>query len=290
MYIDLFGNKRYKVNLHTHTTLTDGRATPAEVTGRYRSEGYDAIALTDHWFFGESDESDDFTVLSGAEYNVGGIDCGKGVYHILCIGSRTAPTVKKSMSPQQVIDEIRRVGGMVVLAHPAWSLNTPEAILSLRGVEATEIYNSVSGVQMSRRADSSVIVDMLATKGCYLPLIAADDAHYYDGSDDCVSWIMVNAKDCTRRHLLSAIRDGDFYATQGPEVHLWREDDEFVVRSSPVSEIVFQSNAAWTRRVFSGDGITEARYKPNPCETYIRVEVTDAAGKRAWTNIIPISK
>lgn len=290
MYIDLFGKIRYKVNLHTHTALTDGKAYPSEAIERYRSEGYDAIALTDHWFFGEGDESSDFTVLSGAEYNVGGIDCGEGVYHILCIGARTAPSVKKTMSPQRVIDEIRRVGGMVVLAHPAWSLNTPEAIMALRGVEATEIYNSVSGVQMSRRADSSLIVDMLATKGCYLPLIAADDAHYYDKSDDCVSWIMVEAEDCTRDRLLPAIRRGDFYATQGPEVHLWREGDEFVVRSSPVSEIVFQSNAAWTRRVFTGDGITEARYIPNPCETYLRVEVMDSDGKRAWTNIIPISK
>ena len=36
--------------------------------------------------------------------------------------------------------------------------------------------------------------------------------------------------------------------------------------------------------------LTNGRATPDPCETYIRVEVMDERGKRAWTNIIPISK
>jgi len=288
MYIDRYGKTRYKINLHTHTTLTDGRATPAEVVKRYRSMGYDAIALTDHWFFGAEDETPDFTVLSGAEYNINGNDCRDGVYHILCIGAKAAPAVKKAMPPQKIIDEIHRVGGLVVLAHPAWSLNEPEAIAKLRGIDAIEIYNSVSGVQMSRRPDSSLIVDMLGARGIFYPLLAADDAHYYDGSDDCVSWIMVEADDCSRERLLPAIREGKFYATQGPEIHLFHEGDTFVVKCSPVSEIVFISNATWTPRAFKGENLTEARYKPADYECFIRAEVMDRDGKRAWSNIIPI--
>jgi hypothetical protein len=33
---------------------------------------------------------------------------------------------------------------------------------------------------------------MIATRGLYLPLVADDDAHYYD-TDACVSWIMAEA-------------------------------------------------------------------------------------------------
>ncbi len=288
MYLDLFGKTRYKINLHMHTTLTDGKASPAEVVKRYRSMGYDAIALTDHWFFGIEDETPDFTILSGAEYNIGGNDCRDGVYHILCIGAKAAPAVKKTMPAQQIIEEIHRAGGLAVLAHPAWSLNEPQEIMKLKGIDATEIYNSVSGVHMSRRPDSSLIIDLLASRGTYFPIVADDDTHYYDGSDDCISWIMVQAEDCTRERLLPAIRRGDFYATQGPEVHLWREGDEFVVKCSPVSEIVFLSNATWTQRVFEGEGLTEARYIPKENECFIRAEVVDKNGKRAWTNIIPI--
>ena len=86
--------------------------------------------------------------------------------------------------------------------------------------------------------------------------------------------------------LLPAIRDGKFYATQGPEVHIFREGDQVVVRCSPCCEIVFLSDWVWSKRVFEGDGITEARYTPCEGETFIRAEVTDADGRRGWTNCI----
>ncbi len=287
MQIDLFGKQRFKVNLHTHTTLTDGLLSPANAVQCYRNQGYDAIALTDHWFYGEGEETVDFTILSGAEYNIGAHNGAKSVYHILALGCRHAPTVTKSMNAQQLIDQIHAAGGMAVLAHPAWSLNTPEQILNLKNVDATEIYNSVSGLHMSRRPDSGLLIDMVAAQGCYLPLLAADDAHYYDG-DECFSWIMVDAIDNTREALLSSIRAKKFYATQGPEIHLLRDGNDFVVKCSPCSEINFLSNITWCKRVFTGNGITEARYTPVENETFIRAEVTDANGRRAWSNVIPL--
>ena len=39
----------FKGNLHTHTTNSDGRMSPEEVTRRYQEAGYDFLALTDHW-------------------------------------------------------------------------------------------------------------------------------------------------------------------------------------------------------------------------------------------------
>lgn len=288
MQTDLLGKRRYKVNLHTHTSLSDGHCTPAEVIRIYREKGYDAIALTDHWVYGEGAEENGFTVLSGAEYNLGLADAHKGVYHIVSVGTSRPPSVAKSMSPQEIIDAIHRAGGLAILAHPAWSLNTPEAIRSLRDPDGIEIYNSVSGVHMSRRADSSLIVDMLATEGYFAPLHAADDTHYYDGTDECISWIMVEAEDNTPSSLIPAIREGRFYATQGPEVHLMREGDEMIVRCSPCSEIVFRSNLVWSQCVFTGKELREARYRIRGDESFIRAEVRDADGKTAWTSCIPL--
>ncbi|MBQ7336221.1 MAG: hypothetical protein IJW92_07105 [Clostridia bacterium] len=287
MQKDLFGNTRYKINLHTHTTLSDGHATPEEALRIYRENGYDAIALTDHWYYGKSGEADGITILSGAEYNIGGSDSRNGVFHILGIGAEREPSLTKTMSAQQIIDRIHEAGGLAILAHPAWSLNTPEQVLPLQGFDATEIYNSVSGVHHSRRADSSLIVDMLASAGRYYWLIADDDVHYYD-SDKCLSWIMAKAENNSAKALLEAIRNGDFYATQGPEVHLIREGDSFSVKCSPCSEIVFLSNFVWRPRVFEGDGLTEAHYQPVAGERFLRAMVTDANGKQAWTNIITL--
>lgn len=289
MQKDLFGKKRYKVNLHMHTTLSDGNRSPEDVLAIYREQGYDAVALTDHWHYSESYVSNGLTVISGAEYNIGGSDCGgKGVYHILGVGCGKAPALDDHMGAQEIIDGIHAEGGLAVLAHPAWSLNTPEAMMRYHDIDATEIYNTVSGVHMSRRPDSSLIVDMLASKGCYLPLLATDDAHYYD-NDHCVSWIMAEAENHTQEALLEAVRNGRFYASQGPEVHLYREGDEYVVRCSPCKEIVFFSNVAWAPRVYTGENLTEARFSSrSSAERYLRAEVTDQNGKRAWTNILPI--
>ena len=283
MQKDLFGNTRYRVNLHTHTTLSDGVATPEEAIACYRAEGYDALALTDHWAFGESKTAENgLLVLSGIEYDTK-TTTKNGLFHIVGIGMREDPCLPRNANVQELIDGIKRVGGFAVLAHPAWSLNSPEQILPLQNVDATEIYNSVSGVHMSRRPDSSLIVDMLGAQGRLYPLFASDDTHYYD-NDACVSWIMVRAAECTQSAILDALRRGDFYATQGPEVHLHREGDEFIVDCSPCSEILFLSDRPWARRVFVGDELTKACYTPVENETFLRVQVTDKSGKMAWTN------
>ena len=287
MQTDLLGNTRYRVNLHMHTSRSDGDATPSEAAARYRAAGYDAVAFTDHWVFGESQYAENgLLLLSGIEYDTK-TSTENGLFHIVGIGMREDPCLASDAGAQEMIDAIKRVGGFAVIAHPAWSLNTPEQIMELKNADATEIYNAVSGVHMSRRADSSLIVDMLGAKGRLYPLIAADDTHYYD-SDACSAWIMVQAKACTQEEILKALHRGDFYATQGPEVHVQREGDEVKVICSPCREIVFLSDRAFSKRVFESDGITTARYTPFPNESFIRVQITDENGKRAWTNPIKL--
>lgn len=287
MQTDLFGKTRYRVNLHTHTTRSDGAATPEEAIACYRHEGYDALALTDHWAFGESKIAENgLLVLSGIEYDTK-TSTKDGLFHIVGIGMREDPQLPRDATVQEMIDGIKNAGGFAVLAHPAWSLNTPSHILPLQNVDATEIYNSVSGVHMSKRPDSSLIVDMLGAQGRLYPLIGSDDTHYYD-NDAFGAWIMVQADACTQTAILDALYRGNFYATQGPEVHLHREGDEFIVNCSPCHEIVFLSDRAFSRRVFKGKNLTAAYYTPAENETYIRAIVTDENGKQAWTNPVRI--
>ena len=288
MMIDMLGKKRYRVNLHTHTTVSDGKLTPQEAIALYRANGYDAIALTDHWQFQAGGlDANGLLVLSGIEYDTKNTTTKEGLFHILGLGMSRDPHLAQNATAQEMLDAIHSCGGTAVLAHPAWSLNSPEQILSLHGIDATEIYNSVSNVHMSRRPDSSLIVDMLGAKGFFLPLVADDDTHYYDG-DECYAWIMVEAQECTQAALLTAIKEKKFYATQGPEIHAWREGDEIVVRCSPCQEIVFFSDTVWCPRVFTGDGITQARYRIDDRDSFVRVQITDANRKSAYTNCITL--
>lgn len=288
MQIDLFGKKRWKVNFHMHTNLSDGAKTPDEALAIYKAAGYDAVAITDHWVHGAARDFDGMAVIPGIEYNTRGGDGIKGFYHILGIGMAEPPaegSISRDSTPQEIIDAIHACGGMAVVAHPAWSLNRPEDMAKLKDVDATEIFNTISGVYMSRRADSSVVLDMLACLGVRWPLLATDDVHYY-GEDGPCAYVMVESDAPTASELIAAVRQGRFYATQGPEVHLYRDGDSLAVRSSPVKEIVFLSNLAWSRRAFTGAGITEARYTPAANEPFVRVEVIDAEGRKGWTNYI----
>ena len=143
MYTDLLGKQRMKLNLHMHTTNSDGRKSPKEAAAIYKAAGYDVVALTDHWQYTPSGQIGGLRILSGVEYNTDGRSGGINVYHIVALGCKEEPALAKDATPQEMIDQINYCGGIAVLAHPAWSLNTTEQGLALQNVAATEIYNSV---------------------------------------------------------------------------------------------------------------------------------------------------
>ena len=83
----------WRGNLHTHSTRSDGVLPPEEVCRRYRAEGYDFLALTDH-FVGKFGypivdtvplRSEGFTTLLGAELHSGPMQNGE-LWHILAVG------------------------------------------------------------------------------------------------------------------------------------------------------------------------------------------------------------
>jgi hypothetical protein len=284
-----FGGTYYKLALHLHTTVSDGRKTPSEVAREYKQNGYDAIAFTDHWKYNDGGTLEDLFIISGCEYNLGGNETITGVSHIVSLFTKENPNIDRNANGQEVVDAINREGGVAVLAHPAWSLNSHEAIMAVEGFDATEIYNAVSDAGMSFRPDSSLLVDMLASRGVCYPLLATDDAHYYEGDDDCVAYIMAECDPSDSESIKSAIKEGRFYATQGPEIHLSRDGDVFRVDCSPVSKIVFASNKQWTKgRVFRGENLTSAEYALTHEDTFIRAFIVDKDSKCAWSNIIKI--
>ena len=285
MITDTKGNKYYKLGLHVHTTRSDGHRTPEEAAQIYRNAGYDAIAFTDHWVYGGEGEIEGLKILSGCEYNLGISDTVEGVMHIVGIGMRSNPCIEKGSSRQEVIDKINASGGIAVLAHPAWSLNTVDDYKALDGVAATEIYNAVSEVGESMRAYSDYFVDLSANAGMFPTLLATDDTHYYTG-EQCRGWVMVNAKSLEDEDLLDAIRRGALFATQGPMLFVSKEGSKITVDTTPCQVIGIHSNKSWSQgRVLRGDGITHFEYETDD-ERWLRVECVDRDGKRAWSCII----
>lgn len=295
MYRDKNGDCWYRGNIHTHTTVSDGVKTPEETKAVYREMGYDFIALTDHRIFTEGCEHDGsgLLVLSGIEYDYGGDDSASGVFHIVGIGMERAPGVRREDGVQAAIDGINASGGLAVLAHPAWSLNTYDMIMRLGGLFGTEIYNSVSGAPRNCRPYSGAVVDELAVRGHILSLVADDDTHFHIGEQG-MSYIMVNLKDkplnCV--NLIEALREGRFIATQGPMFTCERCGDDIVVKSeSGFVSAVFFTNRPWepNRAVYAGGAaINEARFRIHERDTFVRAEITDACGRVGFAQIIKV--
>lgn len=290
MQKDIFGECRYKVGLHIHTSVTDGKLSSKEAAKIYKSAGFDAVAFTDHWVYGEETEIDGLKIISGCEYNLGSSDTSIDVIHIVGVGMNKDPEIVRSTATRQgVVDSIKANGGIAIWAHPAWSLNSLNDTKTVCGFDAVEIYNTVSNVCQSSRPYSGYFVDVLANNGIVYPLIATDDTHYYNGEDETRSYIMVKAPSNSQADIVSAILRKDFYATQGPELHIKREGDIVVVDCSPCAMINFLSNIAWAPdRITKGENLTHAEYRIKDCEKWIRAEVLDKDGNYAWSNIIEI--
>lgn len=284
--------KLLKGNLHLHTTLSDGKKTPEEAMDIYRDAGYDFIAVTDHRKVSTpSVERNGLLAIQGIEFDFA---MPGQVMHILGIGVPTEieDSVQRHYSPQRAIDEINRLGGAAILAHPAWSLNTPAVMASLSGLCAAEIYNTVSQTPWNvDRADSSNLLDECAAAGTIFNFVATDDAHFYAG-DECKSYIYLAADENTPQAILRALKAGDFYATRGPKLYsVELNGDTLRVECSPADMIYFPSEAPWTAaRVFTGAGLTRAEYKINPVHNrrFVRAVVQDSNGMRAWSNPVPL--
>lgn len=283
------GKKYFKLGLHIHTSISDGAKSPEDAAREYLDNGYDAVAFTDHWIYGEERELLGLPIISGCEYNVGRGETIDGEMHILALFTERDPSPSPDATREEIVDAICDAGGIAVLAHPYWSLNTPADLERLPKIEATEIYNAVSDAHLSMRPYSDYFIDLCANKGIYPAIFAADDAHYYDGTDSCHGWVMVEAEDTSREALMRAIRERRFYASEGPDVCVERRDGKLVIDSSPSSVIGVLTNRTITAgRTLRGENLTHFEYEFKPGEKWIRAEVRDKNGKRAWSNLIII--
>ena len=290
----------FRGNLHTHSDRTDGALPPQEVCRRYKAEGYDFISLTDHfiglWDYPIVDTTPyrdaDFTTLLGIEMHSGAQENGE-LWHLLAVGipADFAPSHSPGFQPvpgQESAPELaaraREAGAFVAIAHPHWSGLTMEDARSITAAHAVETYNH-GAHSLSDRGTGMPMLELLLSEGRALTLIATDDAHF-KGPDAFGGWVMVKAEENSPEPLLAALKSGQFYSSQGPQIDgIWFEGDRVRVACSAASIICVQAAGNAAEMVY-GEAMTTAtiglgRLAQSP---WLRVTVTDRAGKRAWSN------
>lgn len=285
----------YRGNLHTHTTNSDGRLAGDEVIRAYAQNGYDFVAITDHFTdhyrFPVTDtrvlRTPDFTTLIGAELHTPALANGEP-WHIVAVGLPFdfAPTAAGETGPA-LAARAAAAGAFVGIAHPAWYGLSLDDARSIETAHAIEVYNETCAM-LNDRGESWYVLDTLLAEGRRLTAFGTDDAHFQDEKPDAFgAWVWVRAEELEPEALLAALKAGHFYTSQGPRLHDIRIDEEGIeIQCSPAVGIYVGGARAASYRAH-GRGLTRCRFPLDQFRgSYCRVTVIDAAGKRAWSNPI----
>lgn len=315
--------KFYKVNMHSHTNISDGRLSPEEVKELYKSNGYSAVCYTDHEvLIGHKDLCDDeFIALHGYEVAIKKNLHEKTalfmpVYHFNFIAkdqeNLTMPCffvenpsfpgnarewADKYAKYDEVMDtyyydvewinsylkKIKDGGFLVNYNHPEWSLHNMEDYIDLENVHSIEVING--GCRMLND-NTAMHYQQFLRRGKRMVPTGGDDNH---GALECgYGWTMIKAEELSYDALIDGYEKGNCYVSEGPEIYsLILEDDKVKIRTSPASRITLFSEGRYMRVVHSEtETYTEAAfdYNAKAMGKYFRIEVRDERGKRAFTN------
>ena len=292
--IDFYGKslKVFKSNLHTHSTVSDGKYSPQEIISMYAGQGYDVLALTDHGKFNpvESYDPCGMTLMHGIELHPHG-PCGRR-WHLLALGVREGDMsgAVEEVPAQDVIDSVVNAGGMVFAAHPYWCGFQHEHVASLKNISGIEVWNT-SCRYIGKQYNMQIWDDLLMSDLHYTAL-AVDDSH--KDVDLFFGWTMICAEDNSEESLLKALKTGSFYATQGPEFKkLSWKDGVLEAEFTPCADVTILSNASygWSIRREEETGELATSFKleiprvlENPAAyKYLRIQLRDEKGKYAWS-------
>ena len=284
----------WRGNLHTHSTRSDGRLSPEATTDFYRDAGYDFLMLSDHFWescgYPITDtrplRSKTFTTILGAEIHAP-ITSKNQDWHIIAAGLPLdyAPWTSGE-TIQSMCRRAHAAGAFIGIAHPQWYGLTVEDALSIPEAHAVEIYNHSCAVECDR-GDGLVVWEELLARDKRLTGYAADDAHF-DTPDAGGGWVMVKADRLEPEVLLEALKRGDYYSSQGPEIHdISVNGSEVTIACSPAVAVVAVGAGTGAHSAHGQD----LKRVTLPLDAFgedghFRITVSDDRGRRAWSNPI----
>lgn len=311
--------KYYKANLHCHTNISDGLLTPEEIKGVYGKRGYQVVAFTDHRTYRNHSELNDeqFLAIAALETDVDEFaGCGEDfnrikTYHINWYDTNPDDRKEEKAVLEQprrcyqdveslngYVEKMRELGFLACYNHPYWSLQNYDDYKNLKGFWAMEIYNHGCELDGLYGYHPQCYDEMLRN-GQKFFCVSTDDNHNRASFSDALSdsfggYIMIGAKELTYAAVIQALREGHFYSSmswdgtgQGPEIReLYLQEGRLFVKTSPAARIFVKTMGRGCHRAAAcpGETITEAVFKIQGDEGYLRLDVQDVFGRHANTN------
>ena len=322
--------KFYKANMHTHTNISDGKLTPEEVKAKYKEKGYSIVAFTDHEIMMPHYDlrDDEFLPITAYEIQIRDLDRAvrtHKVYHMNVYSPDPERYLSKTYCKkdawwgnivnhftdemaaaglaerhytknfaQWIINTANSEGMLVSYNHPVWSLQNHDDYSGLKGFWGVEWYNNEC-VKLGYFDTTAPITDLLSEGERVFPL-ATDDAHSSRSIGG--GWLKVKAKSLDYDTVFKALKKGDFYSSNGPEIKsLYIEDGVVHISTSAVKqitlvtdrrEVVSIDNFEDGKPIFSADLSLSGLLKSHAVtgdyrKAFFRIEITDKYGKKALT-------
>lgn len=306
----------YKAQLHCHSLNSDGTVSVEEQKKLFKERGYSVVAFTDHEHLVDNSFLDDenFLTITSCEVAI------KEVAHMSTLQDRNMKSIhlnlyaldqhniitpcynsvydhytndyvrsitkfeaeyEREFSPKGINDIIRiakEKGFLVSYNHPNWSLDNAAGYLQYEGLDFVEIFNH----SCYMNGEDSYIIkafDDILRDGKKIYATMCDDSHKLERMFG--AWVMIDANKLDYDTIMGALKNGEFYSSNGPEIYsLTRDGDHVTVKTSPARRIALSTHG---RRcaVLWGDGVTEATFELKPTDGYFRITVDDVCGNHA---------
>lgn len=212
---DLYNLNAYKGDLHVHTFESDGFESPELTVARYRKEGYDFMAITDHYFMKPSFDAIEFykdfkegiKLFPGEEVH----PQRKGeVFHVVNFNGKTSVNDLYHSDPEKahreideiaktfdlpsevdnrelaffkwIFDKIREGGGIAIYPHAYWHVAIAQNVRKeishqILKRKLCDAYEIFGGMSVRDNRLMAQLYTDLRAHGVDLPIVASSDSH-----------------------------------------------------------------------------------------------------------------
>lgn len=312
----------FKGNTHAHSNYSDGDSPATEVIRWYKEHDYNFLFVTDHNYALLPDSiyphrEAAFLLIPGNEKSdVRAIHCS-------ALNVRNASVLNPALqSTADILNwhtaQVQKSGGVPVLNHPNFLAGVQvQDVLPVKNLKHLEIFNGhplVYNDGNEKHSPVEVKWDSLLVHHRLLYGLASDDTHNLkkwaaDKANPGRGWIMVRTKKLTTENVMQAIRSGNFYASSGVYLSEYDYDKDTKTLSVKIdlsktrkemqtdkkdTSLKFKIQfIGYNGKVLHESEGTQARYKGNDGDKYMRVKVTCSTPERTgcvWGQPIELEK
>jgi len=290
----------YKANMHCHTTVSDGKYTPAEIKELYKSHGYSIVAFSDHDILVPHPDlkDDEFLPITaiepGVAYDV--TEWRKQAYHLNFYSKDENRDYLFDYEKIHTVENVNAIiakgnaeGFLVQYNHPRWSQHESGSFTELKGLWGFEIFNTGCEVEYANGYGDEEYNQIMRRDQSVVP-VAGDDNHNwtdYDGpySDSFGGFTMIKAKDLKYDTVINAMIDGQLYASTGPIIKsLYVENGEIHVETEPCCAVILRAQNRYHKAIRAlDDSLTHSVFEIKDEYAFVRFEVIDTHNNKAIT-------